>query len=88
MTNGRSRWLAIEGRVATTLEDELRRETPVGHALHGRAVRAVARRQDCDDVAFEVAGAGLCVVHLTWQTETDARWPHVSFVDRLPEHDD
>jgi hypothetical protein len=69
------------------LEDELRREMPVGHALYGREVRAVARRDDCDDVAFEVAAAGLCVVHLTWQRETDPRWPHAMFVDALPETD-
>ena len=47
-----SEWCAIEGSEATTLEDELRREMPVGHALHGREVYAVARRDDRDDVAF------------------------------------
>jgi hypothetical protein len=59
---------------------------PVGHTLHGREVRAVARCEDCDDVAFEVAGAGLCIVHLTWQREADPRWPHASIVEHLPEH--
>lgn len=84
----RSGWRAIEGREATTLEDELRHEVPVGHVLHGREVQAIARRDDCDDVAFDVSGAGLCVVHLTKQREKDSRRPHASFVRRLPEHDE
>jgi hypothetical protein len=86
--DGVSGWRAIEGNEAATFEGELRREMPAGHALHGREVRAVARRDDRDDVAFEVAGAGLCVVHLTWQRETDPRWPHASFVECLPEDDE
>jgi hypothetical protein len=46
------------------------------------------RREDCDDVAFHVEGAGLCVVHLAWRTGTDRRRPHAAFVEALPEGDD
>ena len=88
MTAGPSGWRPVEGSVAARLEGELRREIPVGHALHGREVRAVARRDDRDDVAFEVADLGLCVVHLTWQRETDPRWPHAVFVAELTGEDD
>lgn len=70
------------------LARELAREMPPGHVLHGRRLRAVARRVDDDDVAFEVEGAGLCVVHLTWRVETDPGWPWTTFVDALPEDDD
>lgn len=85
---GQRGWRAIEGSEAATCEAELRRETPVGHALYGREVRAIARRGDRDDVAFEVARTGLCIVHLTWQRETDPRWPNAVFVPHLPEDDE
>jgi hypothetical protein len=88
LTAGQREWRAIEASEAATCEAELRREMPVGHALHGREVRAVARRDDSDDVAFEVADAGLWIVHLTWQRETNLRWPHAVLVRRLPEHDE
>jgi hypothetical protein len=49
------------------LEQELRRELAPDHALFGRSVRAAARRQDRDDVLFELTDTGECaVVHLTW----------------------
>jgi hypothetical protein len=45
---------------ARRFEDELREELSKGHALRGKAVRAVARRQDCDDVLFKVDGEEFC----------------------------
>jgi hypothetical protein len=35
-----------------------------------------------------VAGAGLCLVYLTWQVECDPRWPHSEFVEALPGDDE
>lgn len=48
---------------------ELQRELTVGHQLYGLPVRAIARRQDCDDVLFQIDdGTGrVAVVHLTWK---------------------
>jgi len=45
--------------------------------LFGRAVHAVARRSDCDDVLF-TTGSEAFVVHLTWigKMETDPQWPY------------
>ena len=83
-----SGWRAIDGQEAAALEEELRRELPAGHVLHGRQVRAIARRDDCDDVAFEVVDAGLCIVHLTYERETDPLAPPALFVERLPESGD
>lgn len=83
-----TRWRTVAGDEAETLELELRRELPSSHVLQGRLVRAVARRVDCDDVAFEVEGAGLCIVHLTWRRESDSEWPFTIFVEALPESDD
>lgn len=80
-----TRWREVGGHEAAGLERELRRELPDGHALHGRLVRAVARGEDCDDVAFRVEDAGLCIVHLTWRIETDPQWPHAVFAEALPE---
>jgi hypothetical protein len=59
------------------LADELRRELPAGHILAGLPVIARARRQDRDDVLFEILdGSGrLAQVHLTYQAESDPRWP-------------
>jgi hypothetical protein len=57
------------------LHDELYREVSPQHALYGRAARAVARRQDNDDVLFELldndAPAAFAVVHLTWSGKPD-----------------
>jgi hypothetical protein len=60
-----------------SLSEELRREVCPGHLLCNAQVRAIARRVDCDDVLFEVAGLAfsLAVVHLTWKQEQDAQWP-------------
>jgi len=80
-------WFPLERDQALKMERELQRELPAGHALYGYTTRAVARGTDCDDVAFVVDGARLCIVHLTWRAETDPRWPHTLFVDTLPEDD-
>lgn len=90
-------WCAIDDR--SGVEQELARELPAGHVLAGKTVRAVARRDDRDDVLFEVAGMEYAVVHLTWrrQRETDPRWPSTELYatledwreqTMLPDHED
>lgn len=67
----------MSGESAAKLEAELRRELPAAHQLQGRPVRAVARREDQDDVLFRSAaedGPVFCV-HLTWSKESDPSWP-------------
>ncbi len=78
-------WRDVFGSEAASLEGELARELRSDHPLFGRRARAVARRTDCDDVAFEVESGGFCVVHLTWTKESGGRWPRYEFVDRVPE---
>lgn len=70
-------WRAVVGEERAALERELSRELPEGHVVSGKAVQAIARRADCDDVLFEVAGVGFAVVHLTWRRarEKNAAWP-------------
>lgn len=80
-------WRDVSRSEAESLERELARELAQGHPLRGRSWRAVARRGDSDDVAFEVTPGGLCVVHLTYREETDSRWPASEFVEHLPDGD-
>ncbi len=81
-------WRPVDRAEATRLEAELARELSPGHVLRGRAYRAVARRDDRDDVAYEVTPGGLAVVHLTYRVETAPTWPKASFVVALPEDGD
>jgi hypothetical protein len=67
-------WFAVnDGELA----NELRRELPKRHVLSGLPVTARARRQDQDDILFEILdGSGrFAQVHLTYQAEVDPRWP-------------
>lgn len=61
------------------MERELHRELSPEHPLYDLPVRALARRQDCDDVLFQIADGTdrVAVVHLTWKqggSETPP-WP-------------
>jgi hypothetical protein len=72
-------WEPIDPAMAAKYEDEYATEIAKGHPLYGVPVRAVGRRNDCDDVLFELL-RHLCdyaVVHLTWsgQEELDSRLP-------------
>lgn len=94
-------WHQIAGEHVVAIERELRRELAEGHALYGLPVRALARRQDCDDVLFAIEdGSGrVAVVHLTWISAPPERalWPSTTFFASLdawivegmrPDHDD
>ncbi len=82
-------WHALDAREAGGLERELARELGPGHPLLGKRVRALGRRQDRDDVLFELLDSGECaVVHLTWTQsppERDPRWPATAIVASLAE---
>lgn len=58
-------------------EKQLAEETPSGHVLDGIGVRALASRQDCDDVLFELldGSSRVAVVHLTYSANVDRAWP-------------
>lgn len=65
--------------------DELYREVSAAHPLHGITVRSLAYRQDCDDVLFalEDGTSKVAVVHLTFQPESNPKWPETEFFDSL-----
>ena len=94
-------WKTLEGedRRADLFSTRLKDDLPSAHRLHGLRVRAVAARVDRDDVLFEVEGGTvpLAVVHMTWQKETDSRWPTTKFFqsweewsrdEMLPSHEE
>jgi hypothetical protein len=60
------------------MERQLGRELAAGHPLFGLPVRALGRRQDCDDVLFAIEdGTGrVAVVHLTWTSNPPERPPY------------
>jgi hypothetical protein len=74
-------------RTSQTLHDELRRELSSQHQLYGVTARAVARRQDNDDVLFELFGsdapADFAVVHLTWSGRRD-QFPNFPSTELYP----
>ncbi len=69
----------ISTKVAEAMEAELERELIPGHVLYGKKVKTIARRQDNDDVLFEVFDADFkfAKVHLTWsmKPEISKAWP-------------
>ena len=65
---------------------ELHRELPPGHALTGHTCTPLAVLiRDSDWVAMELKEAGYAAVHLTWNKESDPRWPHTEFFKSLEE---
>lgn len=68
-------WFEMQEAQAIGFEDELRRECVPGHVLHGLEVRAVATADWSDDALFELEDGRWALVHLTWKTETDPKWP-------------
>lgn len=70
-------WRSTEPDEAIVLERELAIEIGPGHPLAGIPARALGRRDDRDDVLFELGPGGWAIVHLTFRQsqEQDVRWP-------------
>ena len=93
-------WMPV-GAGAPQIEKELAAELGTSHPLKGRDMRAVAVRQDCDDVLFVSADHPkvVAVIHLTYanRPESDPRWPETTLFESMedllergmkPDHDD
>jgi hypothetical protein len=77
-------WFPVDSEGAVALEAEFRREVPRSHQLHGRNVRAVARRLDLDDVLYHSDDDySMFLVHLTWRVERDLTWPWTVRYDNI-----
>jgi hypothetical protein len=74
-------WMPV-GSNARRLQEELASELGARHPLKGRDLRAIAVRQECDDVLFVSADDPkvVAVVHLTYtnRPEADPRWPETT----------
>ena len=71
-------WSQLSPEDAQAADEELGRELPATHVLQGRTAHAFARREHRDDFIFLLDTGEAAVVHLTWQIETDPRWPFTS----------
>lgn len=80
-------WFPIYLDSSSPAEGELRREIIAEHPLYGLKVKAVASRLDCDDYLFFLPdnSVPLAVVHLTYQREDTANFPHTIFYASLDE---
>ncbi len=71
--------LILEGKVDDRTATELYSEVGKQHVLYGIKVRPVARRQDSDDVLFQLLddSGRFAIVHLTYaqHPEADPQWP-------------
>lgn len=75
-------WRHVTPEEAASLVRELERELGASHPLKGRNARALARRNDRDDVLFvATAPAELALVHLTYVADAPDRppWPQTRF---------
>lgn len=72
---------------APALRQQLAREMPPRHVLVDTPVKAIAQRDDCDDVLFELLdGSGrVAVVHLTYSRNADALWPQTELFSSYSE---
>lgn len=80
-------WTVLGVDRAQALELELTRELSPNHALEGRKVTALAARNDCDEVLFEIedGAAKLALVHMTWSKEVNSKWPRTILFDNWEE---
>jgi hypothetical protein len=71
------KWAVVVGSAqARELEQELDRELIPGHVLHGLRAEAIAVRQLRKETIWWLPDdAAWALVHLTWTTESDPRWP-------------
>jgi hypothetical protein len=68
------------------LAGEAARELSDGHPLYGKKLKAIARRQDQDDVLFELIDdtPRVAVLHLTWSGKREKPpWPRSDIYQSL-----
>jgi len=57
------------------LLQQLRKEIGLNHNLRGGILKTLARRQDNDDVLFQLDNEKFVIVHLIWNESFDSKWP-------------
>ena len=79
-------WMPIDSEDARrAFEGELHRELGAAPLLFGSPAVALAKRQDQDDVLFELQDGRVAEVHLTWRgrPESDPQWPRTAIYPSL-----
>ena len=68
-------WIEIDSK--GSLEKELQKEVLESHPLFGQKVKAIAKREDNDDVLFQLENEKIAMVHLTWRSskELSSKYP-------------
>lgn len=68
-----------------SLVAELKRELVKGHVLYKLPVQVIARRQDCDDVLFQLLDGTnrFAAVRLTFNKETSSDWPRTEIFSSI-----
>jgi hypothetical protein len=81
-------WYEIN-KNASYFENQLYKETGQGHILFGKKVMAIGRREDRDDILFEIDDSDnkVAVVHLTYSKnkETNPSFPRTRIYDDIEE---
>lgn len=81
-TDSEGPWWSLrsDAELARAIEQQLLAELPRGHVLNGMPAVAIAKRQDDDDVLFDLSDGRFAVVHLGWseRPETDAAYPRTT----------
>ena len=54
------------------IEEEVNKEILKNHPLYGRNLKTIARREDCDDILFQIENSQkVAYVHLTWSSKKE-----------------
>ena len=78
-------WFTMESN--GIFEKELIHEISKEHILHEKKAKAIAKREDCDDVLFKIGETEYAVVHLTWSSkkETTSNYPRTTIYNHWTE---
>ena len=68
-------WCGFDAWTGAVFTGALKDQLPPGHALRPGRWRAIGRVDGYDDILFLAADGRVARVHLTWQKESDSRWP-------------
>lgn len=78
-------WIGLDAWSGAVFTGALKDQLPPEHALRPGRWRAVGRVDGYDDVLFMARDGRVAWVHMTWQKETDRRWPESAIFASLPE---
>ena len=83
----REPWKELEGHAydhGSKLEGQAKSELTEGHPLFGKKLKALAFREDRDDVVFQLgSGPEVACVHLTWSGKQIPPFPHAKIYSTI-----